>query len=328
MGRTAFVTGADGFVGLNLTRELREHGWDVYALMLPERSCHHLCKMGPTIVRGDITDRTSLLEVFPEHVDAVFHVAADTSLRASKNTHQTNVNVLGTRNVVHAALEKRAGRFIHMSTVAVFGFHREPIHENTLSTVQGTAINYFISKAQAEAEVLAGIKNGLDAVILNPANIIGPFDAKGWAQIFIKIKEEQFSGIGNGGGSFCHVYEVVKVMREAVDKGRTGERYVLGGAEASFHELAVAAQKIMGGTVPEKPVSAMQMMLLAWVVLFFCKLRGKEPFLTPEIVKMCTHWLRVDATKARKELGYTQHSLDQMIEDACTWLAAENLLPG
>ena len=325
MGRTALITGADGFVGLNLTRELLSHGWDVKALCLPGHSNVYLHQMGPTIIRGDITDKSSLLSLFPEDLDAVFHLAADTSLRSSKNAHQTNVNVLGTRNVVEAALRKRTKRFIHLSSVAVFGFHQGPIHEKTPSKVHATDINYFISKASAETEVISGIQKGLDATILNPGNIIGPYDTKGWAQIFIKIKEDQFSGIGKGGGSFCHVYEVVKVMREAVDKGRTGERYLLGGVDASFHELAVTAQKIIGGNVPNKPVSGFMMPFLCWVVIFFCTLRGKEPFLTPEIAKLSTNWLRVDATKAQKELGHSRHSLEKMIKDSCQWLSSQNM---
>lgn len=328
MARTAFITGADGFVGLNLTRELLEYGWDVFALCLPSSSCPHLTEMGPRVLRADITNKAALFDVFPEHVDAVFHVAADTSLSASRNERQTAVNVTGTRNMVEGALQKHAKRFVHLSTVAVFGFHQDPIHENTPSKVHSSDINYFISKAQAEAEVLKGIEGGLNALILNPANILGPYDTKGWAQIFIKISQDEFSGIGGGGGSFCHVSEVVKAMREAVDKGRTGERYVLGGADASFHELAVAAQKVVGGKVPEKPVSAFMMTFMSWVVLICYTLRGKEPFLTPEIVKLTTNWLLADSTKAQKELAYCKRSLDSMIQDSYQWLSSENILPG
>ncbi|MEM8485570.1 MAG: NAD-dependent epimerase/dehydratase family protein [Bacteroidota bacterium] len=325
MGRTAFVTGADGFVGLNLTKELLKHGWQVFAFCLPACTSPHLEEMRVTILRGDITDKQSLLTAFPEHVDAVFHLAADTSLRSSENKKQNKVNVLGTRNVVEVALEKKAGRFIHMSSVAVFGFHERHIHEQTPSNVYNSNINYFKSKALAEEEVLRGINNGLDAVILSPGNIIGPYDTSGWAQIFIKIKEDQFSGIGNGGGSFCHVFEVAKVMREAVDKGKTGERYVLGGEDASFHELAVKTQQLIGGNVPDKPVSSAMMHLLSWIVIFFCTLRGKTPFLTPEIATLSSNWLCVDATKAEQELGYRKHSLEEMIQDSYQWLSSQNI---
>ena len=327
MSRTAFITGADGFVGLNLTQELLHEGWTVFALLLPSNSSTYLDKMGATILKGDITDKACISRIFPEEVDAVFHVAADTSLCSSRNEHQTIVNVIGTRNVVEVAIEKKAKRLIHMSSVAVFGFHHNHIHEKTPSTVQDTDINYFISKALAEKEIFAGIHKGLDAVIINPANIIGPYDTKGWAQIFIKIREGEFSGIGAGGGSFCHVQEVVRIMRIAVDKGRKGERYILGGEDASYHDLALTAQKSIGGSVPDKPVPAFMMHFMVWVVLFFYTLRRKEPFLTPEIVKLSTHWLRVNSSKAQQELGYKPQSLDAMIADACNWLSAENLLP-
>ncbi|MBX2820353.1 MAG: NAD-dependent epimerase/dehydratase family protein [Rhodothermaceae bacterium] len=327
MSRTAFITGADGFVGLNLTQELLHHGWTVFALLLPSHSSTYLDNMGATILKGDITDKICLSRIFPEDVDAVFHVAADTSLCSSRNEHQTIVNVIGTRNVVDVALDKKAKRFVHMSSVAVFGFHNNHIHEKTPSTVKDTEINYFISKALAEQEIFAGIQKGLDAVIINPANIIGPYDTKGWAQIFIKIKEGEFSGIGAGGGSFCHVHEVVRIMRIAVDKGRKGERYILGGEDASYHHLALTAQKSIGGSVPDKPVPALMMHFMVWVVLFFYTLRRKEPFLTPEIVKLSTHWLCVNSSKAQEELGYKPQSLDTMITDACDWLSSENLLP-
>ncbi|HHK40801.1 MAG TPA: NAD-dependent epimerase/dehydratase family protein, partial [Planctomycetaceae bacterium] len=129
--KTAFVTGATGFLGLNLVEVLLEGGWHVTALHRPSSDCSRLQGLNVELVEGDILDRDSLKAAIPPGVDAVFHVAADTSMWSRAAARQERINVDGTRNVIAAAIERRAGRMIHTSTIAVYGFQDGIITEES-----------------------------------------------------------------------------------------------------------------------------------------------------------------------------------------------------
>lgn len=131
MARTAFVTGANGFVGSNLVEALLEAGWRVVAMARPDVDMRRLTAMSVECVVGDVTDYTSLRGAMPDAADAVFHVAGNTSLWARHRAEQLRVNVKGTRNVVKAALESGAKRLIHTSSLVAYGLHSGTVTEDT-----------------------------------------------------------------------------------------------------------------------------------------------------------------------------------------------------
>jgi nucleoside-diphosphate-sugar epimerase len=207
--------------------------------------------------------------------------------------------------------------------MAAFGIHSERINEQTESNAKETGINYFRTKAMAEDEVMAGVEKGLDAVIVNPANILGPYDLANWAQAILMIKAGKFPGVGSGGGSFCHASEVVKAMIAAAEIGRKGSRYLLGGADASYQEVITAIQKEVGGKVPKKPLPTVLLKAVSRIVTFFARLSGKDPVITPEIVTISTSWIRVDSSKAENELGYKPVGIEEIVKDTCEWFTKE-----
>ena len=127
--KTAFVTGGTGFIGVNLIEHLSRSGWDVVALHRPDSRLTQLKKHPMRLVEGEIEDADSLERAMPEDLDAVFHVAGDVSLWSGHRERQWRTNVEGTRNMVAAALAKRAKKFIHTSTVSVYGMQTEPFDE-------------------------------------------------------------------------------------------------------------------------------------------------------------------------------------------------------
>ncbi len=153
--KTAFVTGGTGFVGLNLVAHLTQSGWDVTVLHRPNSNLTQLQNIPFVWRRGAIEDASSLARAMPEDLDAVFHVAGDTSMWAGHKHRQWRTNVDGTRNMVAAALAKRSKKFIHTSTSGVYGIPTEAFDE-TASKLGKGGFNYQHSKVMAEEEVAKG----------------------------------------------------------------------------------------------------------------------------------------------------------------------------
>ena len=324
--KNAFVTGGAGFLGLNLVEQLVAAGWEVFVFDRTMSNVEHLEKLPIRFVEGDITDSDSCERAMPENVDAVFHVAGDTSHWKLADARQTKVNVEGTRRMVSTALKRKARRFVFTSSIAAYGFQQGRITEETQSTALDSRINYFRTKRLAELEVHRGIEQGLDAVIMNPANIIGPYDDSGWARFFFLIAEGRLPGASPGRASFCHVREVAKAHISAFEKGRGGHNYLLGGADATFLELIQQIGELLGREVPKKPTPAFLLKAVGRLSLLGSYVTRKEPDLTPEKAALVSASLVCSSEKAEQELGYKSISLRSMLEDCHRWLVKENLL--
>ncbi|CBL44687.1 Dihydroflavonol 4-reductase family protein [gamma proteobacterium HdN1] len=319
--RIAYVTGSTGFLGLNIVECLVEQGWQVYALRRKSSNTRDLDRMAVTQVEGDVTDIESLRRTMPDGLDAVFHVAADTSMWSKKNERQNEININGTRNVVEVALEKKVGRFIHTSSVGAFGtIPDREISENTPSQALRSPINYYRSKYFAEKEVFAGITRGLDAVILNPAQIVGPYDYNYTPLMFRTIKSGGMLAVPKGGSVLGHVRDYARAHVTAYEKGRTGERYLLGGVHASFREVFATIGKILNCKTPSRTFPAWLMTLIAIVMDRISQYTNKEPILCTEKVILMNTDMRISSKKAEQELGFSTCSLEEMFRDAWQWM--------
>jgi dihydroflavonol-4-reductase len=323
--QTAFVTGGTGFLGLNLVSQLREAGWKVIAIHRESSSTKRLEGLGVELRKAGLEDASALAQAMPDEVDAVFHVAADLSWWRFHDDRQRRVNVDGTRHVVEAALQRKAKRFVHTSSVAAYGLGNPVIDERTPSTATRSSAGYVRTKWLGQEEVRKGIQRGLSAVILNPANIMGPYDTTGWARLFRLLKGGKLPGVPPGRASFCHVREVARAHIEAVAKGRTGEQYLLGGADATYVELAALMAALLGVKAP-RPVPAYVLKTLGRVNDWVSYFTRKEPDITAANAELvCSEW-RVDSSKAEKELGFGRTTLREMVEDSFHWLQREKLI--
>lgn len=327
MAKTAFVTGATGFVGLNLVGELRDQGWDVVAMHRPQSDLTALARYrGVERVCGDITDWRTLKDLVPKNVDCVFHVAGNTSLWSRAQVEQMKVNVKGTRNVVRAALEARARKLVHTSSIVAFGLHGGVITEETPTRGTTAPLNYIRSKALAEREVRRGINSGLKAVIVNPSNIMGAFDTMNWSRMFRLIRQGRLPAVPQGGGSFCHARDVAQMHVSAAERGRVGHNYLLGGAQTSYLGLAREMSKILGVRRRFVTLHPAVMNVYARVEEWIAPLFGREPDVTREAVLLLSHNIYCNSKKARTELGYEPRSLESMLEDCHAWMKKEGLL--
>ncbi|MDF1719716.1 MAG: SDR family oxidoreductase [Minwuia sp.] len=328
VGRRAFVTGATGFLGLNLVQQLLTEGWDVTALRREKLRHRDLDRFPVTQVTGDLLDPESLEAAVPRDCDAVFHMAAMTTVWSRQAPMQNQVNVDGTENVIDAALAKGAGRFIHTSTWNVYDWSNGVVSEDTPQTAGTSWINYNRTKFQAEEVVRAAVRDrGLDAVILNPSHIIGRYDRQNWAQLIMMAAIGKLPGVPPGAGSFAHGEAVARAHIAAVDKGRTGENYLLGGPDATFLELVQqVADLAKQSKRPKRTVPAPMMRLMGRIEGVISTITAKTPQITPEAVAMVTARVRIASSKAQDELGYQPSTLHAAISDAYDWMLREKMI--
>jgi dihydroflavonol-4-reductase len=323
---SAFVTGGTGFVGLNLIQELRHRGWDVTACHRPSSSLEYVRRFSPRLVVADILDPASLADAMPERPDAVFHLAASVKFWQPKHREQTRINVDGTRNVVEAALARKARRFIHMSSLAAWGPEDgDVIDETTPSKAPGHRVNYFRTKWLSEQEVERGIQRGLTAVFINPGNILGPYDPNTWARVFAMAKRGKLPVAPAGGAPFSHVREVVKATLAAVERGGIGERYLLAGTQASYRELFALVFELLGQRAP-RVAPRWVLSGLGRAADWASRLTGREPDLTPELAHLLSMTFEARSSKAERELGFRVVPLRQMVEDTFDWMRSERVV--
>ncbi len=326
MNRIAYVTGSNGFLGLNLCEALLERGWRVLALHRATSNTRYLKCLAVEPVEGDINDRASLARTLPNAVDAVFHVAGSTNLWSKRNAEQDRINVEGTRNVVAAALAAGAKRFVHTSSISAWGMRSGTIDETDEQLGHVSPVNYQRSKHLAEKEVLAGITRGLQAVIVCPAAIIGPYDTATYARLFRMVHADKLPGVPPGSLSFCDVREVAKAHIAAAERGRVGERYLLGGEDASYMDLVRIICEIAGRQAPSRATPAWLLKTIGSLAESVASLSGKEPTMTRDAATMVTRKLFCNCEKAQRELGFRPVPLRKMAEDCYTWMKVEGHL--
>lgn len=323
----AFITGGTGFVGRNLIEQLSEQGWRMTALHRPGSRVEVLKPYGVQPVEGDLLNADSLRRAMPKGVDAVFHVAGNTSIWSRNNDRQTRDNVEGTTNMVEAALDAGAGRFVHTSTWNTYGLaEHDTITETTPQLGTKSWINYNRTKALAEQVVKEAAQRGLDLVVLNPSHIIGRYDAGNWSRFFRMVQDGKLPGIPPGSGSFCHAEQVALAHIAAAEHGKTGENYLLGGADASFVEVIHQIGELTGVKVPGRPVPVTVLKVMARIQVLVAGVTGNEPDLTPEGASMISSHPRIVSDKAETELGYKNVDLRVMLADCYEWMRAESLL--
>lgn len=324
--QTVFITGATGFLGLNLVEQACARGWRVVGFVQPQSERRHVSRFGIELVEGDILDLDSLRVAMPRDLDAVFHTAANLSVWSRRKAEQMRINVDGTRNVCRVCLERGAKRLVHTSTWNTFGLGRGEISETTPQTGATSWIGYVRSKSLAEDEVRAAVRQGLHALILNPPHIIGRFDTHSWARMFHVIKNRTLPGVPKARGSFVHAEAVAEAHLAAAEAGRNGENYLLPGIDASFREVFSIIAELLGKPPPKRDLPISFVNLLARLNATLATATGREPHLTPEGVAVMSNGPQIASTKALRELNYRIVPLRAMLADSYSWLKAEGLL--
>jgi len=324
---TAFVTGATGFLGRHLIDVLLEAGWTVTAMVRSEKNAAKLLDKKVILVRGDLTQPFEVRKAMPDTLDCVFHVAADTSTWSKEVHRQEAINVEGTRSILHAILDKEVKRLVHVSTIAVFGEHEEPITEDTPRKGAESWVGYIKTKSYAERKVKEAVDRGMDAVIVNPTHIVGRYDTHNWARLIQKMADGTLPGTPPGGGNFANGRAVAEGILVAFHKGKTGQNYILGGPKASFEELLTIAAKKIGKKAPPKPMSPFMLKIMASLLSIVSLFSGKRPMITPEEALFATEIQDARSDKAIAAFEYRIVPLEQSLDESISFLKEEGLLP-
>lgn len=325
MRKKAFITGATGFLGINLVKRLNKENWDITTYSLPGSNNQYLDEYDIHKIEGNLGDLEFLKQAIPENIDCIFHIAGNTSMWSKNAKQQYDDNVTGTKNIMEAAISKKAKKLIYTSSISAYGYHMQPVIETTVSNAMSCKMNYNITKYLAEQEVKKA--KGIFTVILNPINIIGPHDVSNWTKQFIRpIYHDRLVAVPPGKAMWCHVDDIVEAHIKAEEYGRNGENYLLGGVEASFLQVVQEVQRQLGKRITNKVQPKFVLKVLLILMNGKALIDKKEPILTYAKYKRAVGNITCNYKKAEKELFYHTSSLKKMIEDTCNWLLEEHLL--
>lgn len=321
---STLVTGAAGFLGSHVARQLVARGEEVRVLMRPSSSNRAISDLSLEYVTGDLRDPASL-ERAMNGVRRVFHVAADYRLWAKKPQEIYDSNVGGTKNLLAAA--KRAGveQLIYTSTVATIAVDRPELpNEFTDAKLEEMVGHYKRSKWMAEREALQAAKDGLPVIVAMPTTPVGPWDWKPTptGKIILDFLNGKMPGYVETGLNFVGVEECAAGHLLASEKGKVGERYLLGAENLTLKGLLDTLAKITGLRAPSMKIPHGLALGVAYMNTAFSRLLGKEPQIPVEGVKIARHKMFVDASRAQRELGFQPGSVAAALERAARWYQA------
>lgn len=316
-----FVTGGTGFVGANLIRLLLQQGNTVKALVRPGSCLDNLQGLKIEIIKGDVCD-PNLWQAMVG-CEALFHVAAHYSLWQADREALYRNNVIGTRNVLAAAQKARVERTVYTSSVAAIGAGENGVvvDETFQAPVERIIGHYKKSKYWAEQEAVKAAQAGQNIVIVNPATPIGAWDLKPTptGDIILRFLQRRMPFYLNTGLNFVHVQDVAWGHWLALERGKTGERYILGNQNLTLKALLDQLEQITGFPAPRRPIPAWIPYGVAWVDETLLAPLGKAPSVPLDGVRMAKQLMYYTAQKAVRELKLPQTPISTALTDAVDW---------
>ena len=325
---TVLVTGASGFLGSAIAAALRARGHAVRVLVRPSSPRTNV-DSADIVCEGDLRDRASLASAL-KGARFLFHAAADYRLWSRNPDEILRNNVEGTRLVMEEALKAGVERIVYTSSVATLKLADGALSTEDNPLAEGEGIGpYKRSKVAAERLVEAMIqRNGLPAVIVNPSTPIGPRDVKPTptGRIIVEAASGRMPAFVDTGLNLAHVDDVAAGHLAALDRGRIGERYILGGENVTLSDMLADIARLVGRRPPTVKLPRTLLYPLAYGAEALASLSGVEPFLTMDGLRMSRHRMFFDDSKARAELGYASRPYREGLADAITWFRSHGKL--
>jgi dihydroflavonol-4-reductase len=321
MSDIALVTGASGFVGSAVARALMARGLHVRVLMRANASRLNVSGLHCEHVIGDMRDEDSMTEAL-KGARYLFHVAADYRLWARDPGEIERNNFAGARATMGAALRTGVERVVYTSSVAALKPGATAVDETSRHTLQSVIGAYKRSKLVAEREVERLVRDEkLPAVIVAPSTPIGPRDIKPTptGRVILEAASGRMPAFVDTGLNLVHVDDVAQGHLLALDKGRIGENYILGGSDVALETMLGDIAFLSGRRAPSLKIPRAPLFPLAWGAELLARVTGKEPFLTADALRMSRYHMFFSSEKAERELGYTARPYKEGLKDALGW---------
>lgn len=323
------VTGAGGFMGSELTKELVNEGYDVHILTRPKSDLSSLKEIKVTTLYGDVTDQESVNKAL-QGMEVVFHLAGIVAYSKNERSLMEKVNVTGTSHVVEACLKNSVKRLIHMSSVAAIGASFTPdkiLNEESPYELTHLNLGYFETKKKGEELVKkATLQQGLNAIILNPATVYGPGDAKkGSRKTQVKVARGEFPFYPSGGVNVIDIRDVVVAILMAMKVGKSGERYILAGENLLIKDLFKIIAQQAGVNPPKLYLPRWALHGLGGLGDVLNKLGLKGPISSENAwTSTLFHWF--DSSKAKRELNLKPRPAIEALHASVEWMRLNGLL--
>jgi dihydroflavonol-4-reductase len=321
---TTLVTGAAGFLGSHVARQLVARGESVRVLMRASSTNRAIADLPLEYVTGDLRDAASLDRAM-HGVKRVFHVAADYRLWAKRSQDIYDSNVGGTKNLLDAARRAGVEQLIYTSTVATIAVDRPQLpNEFTDAKLEEMVGHYKRSKWMAEQEALSAAKNGLPVIVAMPTTPVGPWDWKPTptGKIILDFLNGKMPGYVETGLNFVGVEECAAGHLLVAERGQIGERYLLGAENLTLKQMLDSLAKITGLPTVKMKIPHGLALGVAYAETAFSRLIRREPQIPVEGVKIAQHMMFVDCSRAQRELGFQPVPVAAALERAARWYEA------
>ncbi len=321
---STLLTGATGYIGSAVLRQLLETGENVRCLVRETSSMKNFDGLRVEIACGDVCDAASVRRALAgcKHV---YHLAALYANWLPKPGIMYRVNEEGTRNVLAACRDAGVEKIVYCSSVAALGAHgKTPADESAGFNLTSTKDHYYISKYRAEQVALQFARRGLPVVIVNPSNPIGPRDITPTptGALIINICKGRLPGYVDGGINLIDVTDCARAIVAAMEKGRVGEKYVLGSRNVSIKQYFDLIVQVAGrGKSPFIRMPAWAAVFSGYGYQLLARLTGKAPLTSASWVRVGSHYSWWDCTKARQQLDLGQRPVEESIAEAVEWFA-------
>lgn len=324
----ALVTGATGFLGSSVMRCLLAAGHEVRVFTRPNNDRRNLKAFPVEICEGDLRDLPSLKKA-TKGCDSLFHVAADYRLWVPNPETMLAINVKGTHDLMLAAGEAGIKQIVYTSSVAALGLNSDgsPANEETPSTLATKNGHYKQSKFLAEQTITNLIHQySLPIVIVNPSTPIGPCDIKPTptGRIVLDTLLGKMPAYVNTGLNIAHVDDIAAGHLLALEHGRIGERYILGGDNMTLLQILETIDRIIGKQTKRINLPTSLMLPIAWGLEKMAYLTRTEPRATTDSIRMAKNIMFFSSDKAKRELGYHYRPVTEALQDAITWFKENN----
>ncbi len=322
------VTGADGFLGSNIVRALLDQGHKVRALLEPERNTGTLDGLNVEFVRGDLFDRLSRRKAL-EGAGALIHTVASTAVWPSRDPRLAPLNIGVALDLAKDAKAAGLARFVHIGTANSFaaGSKEKPGTEEGTYDAARFGLDYQDTKREAQERLLSLGDEGPEIIVVNPSFMFGPYDSKpGSGEMLIQVARGAVPGASPGGRCFADVRDVAAGAVAALERGKPGSCYILGGENLSYMELFTKIAAVTGVKAPRRTMPAALVLAFGWLSERGAALLGKQPKVSLAMARIACEGQYYSSAKASSDLGYIIHPIDGAIDAAYAWFKDKGML--